>query len=73
MIFKSFEIEKKFKENKIFLFYGINEGLKKEKINFLKSKNPETLVIQISEKEFLITKKIFLISFKQNLFLIMKK
>lgn len=53
MIIKSFEIEKKFKENKIFLFYGINEGLKKEKINFLKSKNPETLVLQISEKEIL--------------------
>ena len=41
MIIKSFEIEKRFKENKIFLFYGINEGLKKEKINFLKSKNPD--------------------------------
>lgn len=53
MIIKSFELEKFFSLNKIFLFYGINEGLKKEKINFLKSKKTEKFILKISEKEIL--------------------
>ena len=48
MIKKTFEINKKIiEENKIFLFYGINEGAKKELINniikILDSKNIEKL------------------------------
>jgi len=59
MIIKSFELEKKFTKSKIFLFYGINEGLKKEKINLLKSKNPQKLIKKISEKEILDSEENF--------------
>ena len=59
MIIKSFELEKKFTKSKIFLFYGINEGLKKEKINLLKSKNPQKIIKKISEKEILDSEENF--------------
>ena len=58
MILKNYELNKiKSIENKIFLFYGKNEGLKKEIIKNLSLKDEETFVYE--EKEILENSDIF--------------
>ena len=51
MIIKAFEIEKKLLKNKIYLFYGKNDGQKKEIIERKFSKNFKENTFKYSEKE----------------------
>ena len=59
MILKNFELEKNNYKSGIYLFYGQNEGYKKEQINFFKLNKKNTLVISFSEKEILENKEKF--------------
>ena len=54
MIVKSYEINKiNFNKNKIFLFYGENNGLKKETISEIINSNKEKTVLNYDEREIL--------------------
>ena len=54
MIVKSYEINKiDFNKNKIFLFYGENNGLKKETISEIINSNKEKTVLNYDEREIL--------------------
>ena len=68
MIIKSYELNKiNLKENKFFLFYGKNEGLKNESTNIL-IKNRESIT-KYEEKEILENTNIFLENiFSKSLF-----
>ena len=68
MIVKSFEIDKFFSLNKIFLFYGTNEGLKNEKIENLKLKNSRLKTYKINEKEILNNEENFFIELNTKSF-----
>lgn len=59
MILKNFELEKNNYKSGIYLFYGQNEGYKKEQINFFKLNKKDALVINFSEKEILENKEKF--------------
>ena len=73
MIVKSFEIDKFFSLNKIFLFYGTNEGLKNEKIENLKLKNSRLKTYKINEKEILNNEENFFIELNTKSFFDTKK
>ena len=54
MIVKSYEINKiDFNKSKIVLFYGENNGLKKEKISEIINSNKEKTVLNYDEREIL--------------------
>ena len=51
MIVKSYEINKiNFNKSKIVLFYGENNGLKKEKISEIINSNKEKMVLNYDER-----------------------
>lgn len=69
MIAKHSEINKiNFKKNNIYLFYGKNESLKKEKINLLARKFENTQLIKYNEKEILDNSNIFFNEILNNSF-----
>ena len=73
MIIKSFELNKiDLKKNNFFLFYGENEGLKKEIIESNFKNNYPKKTFYYDESEVLNNKVIFLRKFYQNPFLKMK-
>ena len=56
MIYKSYIIEQNFLpalKHKIFLFYGENEGLKKDFKEIIKNKNPKLNILRLSQEEIL--------------------
>jgi len=59
MIIKSFEINKYYKKNNIFLFYGENTGLKEEIIDYFFKKDHLNSTFYYSEKELLTNIDIF--------------
>jgi len=69
VIAKHSEINKiNFKKNNIYLFYGKNESLKKEKINLLARKFENTQLIKYNEKEILDNSNIFFNEILNNSF-----
>ena len=69
MIAKHSEINKiNFKKNNIYLFYGKNESLKKEKINLLAKKFENAQLIKYNEKEILDNSNIFFNEILNNSF-----
>ena len=80
MIKKTFEIKGiNSNQEKIFLFYGANEGLKTEKINYLLSKLDKELIYSYEEKEVLenldsfIEKLLSKSLFQNNKYIIIKR
>ena len=60
MILKIYELNKiDIEKNNLFLFYGKNEGLKKEKINEIVFKKKESKLFRYEEKEILENKDNF--------------
>ena len=59
MIIKSFELQRKNIDNKIILFYGENEGLKKEEIEKIKIKTNKK-IFNYEEKQILENRENFL-------------
>lgn len=69
MIAKHSEINKiNFKKNNIYLFYGKNESLKKEKINLLAKKFENTQLIKYNQNEILDNSNIFFNEILNNSF-----
>lgn len=69
MITKHSEINKiNFKKNNIYLFYGKNESLKKEKINLLAKKFENTQLIKYNQNEILDNSNIFFNEILNNSF-----
>ena len=69
MIAKNSEIDKvNFKKNNIYLFYGKNESLKKEKINLLAKKFENTQLIKYNQNEILDNSNIFFNEILNNSF-----
>lgn len=67
MILKFFETEKiNIIKNKFILFYGKNEGLKKEEIKKLLKKNINSKQIIFDEKKILENEEDFLMKFCQD-------
>ena len=69
MIAKHSEINKiNFKKNNIYLFYGKNESLKKEKINLLAKKFENTQLIKYNQNEILDNSNVFFNEILNNSF-----